>query len=209
MVRYKNLIGEKYGRLTILCKDEAKTKEKNRPYYKCSCECGNEVTVVLYSLTNGHTSSCGCLKKEQDAINIDRTIHNESHSRLWRIWKHMQKRGYGEEYGLAVCGEWLKYEAFRDWALANGYKDDLTIERLNVRGNYEPQNCEWIPRSEQLNNTTRTLWYELDGVKMSLMQAYRIIKPNLTYQGVKTRYNKGIRDKEELFSSQYRGNRTK
>ena len=56
MVRYKNLIGEKYGRLTILWKDEAKTKEKNRPYYKCSCECGNESTVVLYSLTRGHTS---------------------------------------------------------------------------------------------------------------------------------------------------------
>lgn len=195
---FKNLEGDTYGRLTVIENDLVKTKETNRTYFFCKCSCGNEISVRSDSLRTGHTTSCGCVKKEQDAINIDRTIHNESHSRIWRIWKHMQNRDYGQEY-LKVCDDWLDYEVFRDWAISNGYADDLTIERIDVYGNYEPSNCEWITRAEQLNNTTRTLWYELDGMKISLMQAYKILNPKTTYQTVRMRYHKGIRDKEQLF----------
>ncbi|MFV8290790.1 hypothetical protein ACNNMX_01925 [Aerococcus viridans] len=204
MASSKAEIGKKYGRLTVIEKDNS--KDIKRHYYKCICDCGNEVSVRGYSLTSGHTKSCGCLKKEQDEINIDRTIHGESHSRLWGIWKHMHNREYGEGYQLSVCKEWGEFEPFRDWALSNGYDDNLTIDRIDVYGIYEPSNCRWISRSEQLNNTTRTLWYELDGNRMSLMQAYKIVKPEVTYQTVKTRYHKGIRDKEMLFSGKHRGN---
>lgn len=205
MPQHKNLTGRQFGRLTALEIDIDRSKQTKRTHFKCECECGGRLSVRSDSLLTGHTESCGCLKKEQDAINIDRTLHGESHSRLWRIWKHMQKREYGAEYGLIVCETWQDFEPFRDWALTSGYADHLTIERVDVYGNYEPTNCVWIERKEQLNNTTRTLWYELDGIRMSLMQAYNIIKPNITYQGVKTRYHKGIRDKDELFSSQHRG----
>lgn len=207
MPKFDDLTGKKYGRLVVIGKDMERSEKTKRTYFNCLCECGNECSARSDMLKNGTTKSCGCLKKEQDKINIDRTIHGESHSRLWRIWKHMQNREYGEDYDLKVCDDWLDYELFRSWALSSGYKDNLTIDRIDVYGDYEPNNCRWITRAEQLNNTTRTLWYELDGEIISLMQAYNIVKPTVTYQTVKERYHKGIRDKQRLFSGQHRGKR--
>lgn len=207
---WETYIGKKFGKLTVVGRNHDKSKEQRTSVMICKCECGNISEPRLTTLKNGRSQSCGCGISESNSKVKRRLIHGKSHTRLWRIWKHMQNREYGDDYNLQVCEEWLDFEAFEKWALANGYKKGLTIERIDVYGDYEPSNCKWITRTEQLNNTTRTLWYVLDGEEMSLKQAYNIVKPDVTYTTVKARYHKGIRNKEDLFkSSQYRGKQEK
>jgi len=98
----------------------------------------------------------------------------DHHSRLHKIWSCMKYRcNHNKQYagrGIKVCDEWQLYEGFRDWAKSNGYQDDLTIERIDVNGNYCPSNCKWIPFEEQARNRTTTKWVEYNGVEMSLAE---------------------------------------
>ncbi len=155
------------------------------------------------------TSSCGCLKEEQNEKNLGRFTTGESHSRLATIWYHMKSRcdnpkdtnyrNYGNR-GITVCEEWKNdFLVFKEWAVNNGYQDGLSIDRIDVNGNYEPNNCRWLKQEDQLNNKRSTLWVEHKGDIKSLMQAYKEEKPNITYQTAKTRYHQGITDINELF----------
>lgn len=151
--------GKRYGRLTAIKRIYGQT-------WRCRCDCGNIVLVDGRNLDSGHTRSCGCYKAEQSVI--CNTTHGESKTRLYGIWCDMKKRCHNKnsraykDYGgrgIRVCSEWLVWENFRDWAFENGYSDidedarlQLSIERVDVNGNYEPSNCCWIPRNEQSRN---------------------------------------------------------
>lgn len=209
MPKPSDLSGDEYGRLKVMQKDDKQSKKTKRPYWFCQCQCGKITSVRQDMLRNGKTRSCGCLKKEQDEKNLGRYIHGYSHSRLATIWYHMKDRcsnpennnyqNYGAR-GITVCQEWQDdFMAFREWALKNGYHDGLSIDRIDVNGNYEPTNCRWLTRSEQLNNKRTNLWVTHKGIKKTLMQAFKEEKPSITYQTAKTRYHQGIRDVEELF----------
>ena len=152
--------GEKYGRLTVI--REAPPQQWSK--YKirmvlCSCDCGKEKVVRLEYLRCGHTKSCGCNRKLISAK--VRETHGESGTRLHGIWSGMLARcrnknrksykHYGA-IGISVCYEWLSFENFQEWSLANGYKENLTIERIDTGGNYEPSNCKWITKAEQARN---------------------------------------------------------
>ena len=116
--------------------------------------------------------------------------HGESHTRLHNIWcgmnnrcnpNHINTRGYAER-GIKICDEWKSYEAFAEWARNSGYNDDLSIERIDVNGDYCPENCTWIAFSKQARNRRTTHWVTYNGVKMSLAEACE--KAGLPYKQV-------------------------
>lgn len=169
-----DISGKVFGRLTAV--EYAFTRNK-RKYWKCECECGAEVLVQYYHLLNGHTKSCGCLKNK----------YSISNKRIFSIWSNMVDRckspGRKDSHcyffkGIRVCDEWLKYEAFESWALSNGYAGNLTIDRKDSDGNYEPSNCRWITIQEQQKNKSTNLYFTHDGETKCLSEWAKVFGIN-------------------------------
>lgn len=174
MYYFNDLTGKTFGKLTVI-RQVGRTKAR-KIIWLCQCECGNTSTVIGSDLVANKVKSCGCKKIEKL---LDRVVtHGDSKTRLYRIWGAMKKRclnpnvheyqNYGGR-GITVCKEWLEdFCSFREWALQNGYKDHLTIDRIDVNGNYEPSNCRWATRKEQNNNRTTNHYLTFDGKTMNI-----------------------------------------
>ena len=148
----KNEVGNRYGKLTVVAYDHS----NNGAYWLCQCDCGMTTVVCGASLRRGHTKSCGCEAYKTQFIKK----HGESHdnkTRLYDIWVHMRNRcnnthrdaykWYGGK-GITVCDEWNDYSKFKEWAMNNGYEDDLTIDRIDTSKGYCPENCRWLSKSD-------------------------------------------------------------
>jgi hypothetical protein len=178
MSRFIDLTGNKYGRLTIIKRVE--NSKFLEAQWLCKCECGNTKIVKANNLKRGSTKSCGCLKKEQDCKNIMKTTHGKHNTRLYKIFYSMKERCYNENNinyhryggrGIKICDEWLKdFMNFYNWAMRNGYQNNLTIDRIDNDGNYEPNNCRWVTKKEQSNNTSRNRYVIYNGEKLTLSQ---------------------------------------
>ena len=174
MSKLIDLTGKRFGRLTVLSRAENSKDDKAK--WLCRCDCGNTCIVYGISLRRGHTHSCGCLRGDR---NKERSTHGMSKTRLYGVWNNMKRRccdpttksfkDYGGK-GIKVCDEWLEPEPFFDWAKASGYAEGLTIERIDVNGNYEPSNCKWITKAEQAWNKTNSFMVEIDGESKCLHQ---------------------------------------
>ncbi len=151
-----DISGKSFGRWTVLQFDCSKRGEA---YWICECNCGTVRSVNGYHLRSGRSTSCGCYSAELKSKNPRGIKHGlkKSNPRLYRIWQCMLnrcRRKNGTDYkvyggrGISVCEEWHEFPAFYEWARANGYSDDLTIDRINVDGNYEPSNCQWLTNAE-------------------------------------------------------------
>lgn len=179
-------IGNKYGNLTVVEPVHVTLNNGGKQWYwKLKCDCGNETIMNPHAVIHGKYRSCGCSFK----AGVTAT-HRESHTPLHNIWCGMNKRcnpkgkssrGYGDR-GISVCEEWKSYEAFSKWARENGYEEGLTIERIDVNGNYCPQNCTWITLEKQARNRRTTHWVEYQGKRMSLAEACE--QANLPYKQV-------------------------
>jgi hypothetical protein len=155
-------IGEKHGKLTILSVDGTKN---GKSFVLCQCDCGNQKVINLANiLKKNDTKSCGCLKAARNLTGNPK--HGIRYHRLYEILMGMKKRCYNKNAksyknyggrGIVICKEWLNdINKFYNWSLENGYKDSLTIERINNDGNYEPDNCTFIPKSKQVYNKRGT-----------------------------------------------------
>lgn len=191
-------IGDKYNRLTIL----DMYKEKSKTVFKCKCDCGKIVdNIQPFSLISGNTKSCGCYNKE---LRMKRNLkHNDAHrenkTRLYKIWIDMRKRcnnpntKSAKNYyfkNIKVCEAWNDYNIFKEWALNNGYNDDLTIERIDNSLGYNPENCKWILKSEQSKNRTTNHYISYNGETHTLTEWCKI--KNISRTTLYKKLKKGI-----------------
>lgn len=190
-----DITGCKFGRLTVL---EKNGKDNfGQVIWKCRCECGNTTFVRSYHLRSGHTKSCGCLERETKTL--AHTIHGKRNTRLYEIWAGMKSRclnpsireykWYGAK-GVVICPEWLNdFQAFYDWAIAHGYADNLTIDRIDNNKGYSPDNCRWATKKEQQNNRSNNRFLTYNGETHNISEwakkfgveyfkFYRLLKQN-------------------------------
>lgn len=137
------VIGSHYGDWVIL-EERPRTKEK---YYLCQCKCGNQKEVSKSSLRRGDSKSCGKGSCKPKPAN---TTHDMSNTKLYRVWANIHQRirnptGDNKCYaGLDVTPDWQDFNNFYVWAMSNGYKDGLTIDRIKTDVGYYPDNCRWV-----------------------------------------------------------------
>lgn len=193
--------GEKYGHWTII--GDYYKKDYHKLYLcKCDCEKGTERYVDLQNLKSGKSVSCGCVRKEVTKERMQ--THGESKTRLYHLWLGMRKRcndpndrryvDYGGR-GIKVCSEWdNSYEAYREWALSNGYDESLpwtkcSIDRIDNDKGYSPDNCRWVDVKQQANNKRNNIRIEHNGVTKTVAEWGEElgIKP----QTIWARYRKG------------------
>ena len=178
-----DLTGQKFGKWLVLRLDKNKTT-KHASYWLCQCECGNISSVFSGNLTRGHSKSCGCQRSEISAQQAQ--THGESKTRLYTIWNDMKARcsrpgnRIYHDRGITVCEEWYKsYEAFRDWAVSNGYDDELQIDRVDNNKGYFPDNCRWVTVMQNQNNRRDNVRIKYHGEIKTLKEWSRTKKHSL------------------------------
>lgn len=172
-----DLTGRRFGRLAVVCKAAPSAYSSK---WVCECDCGSLITTDGAGLRYGRTKSCGCLKKENaTAIAHARALPHKQ-SPLYSVWHDMKarcanpNRDFYEIYGargIKVCSEWSDdFEAFYAWAVENGWKPGLTVDRIDNERGYEPGNCRIVTQREQIRNRRMTVCVEFNGESKPLAQ---------------------------------------
>lgn len=176
-----DLTGKKFGYLTVL--EKQKNDDKKHSYWLCRCDCGNIVVRRSDLLKDPRYKSCGCYNRSK-RIGLK---HGKSRTKLYHVWAGMKNRCESEnnraskwyhDKGIKVCKEWMTFEPFYKWATSNGYEPGLTIDRIDVNGNYEPSNCRWLTIQEQSFNTSRNIRLTHDGHTFCLQQWAKMLGVN-------------------------------
>jgi hypothetical protein len=201
MPAFDDLTGMVFSRLTVLCRTE---NRKGRTTWLCRCECGNEAAVWGSCLRSGHTQSCGCFQRERAGHTS--IVHGLYGTRIMSIRKNMIRRchdpkcpayyNYGDR-GISVCEEWIRDPlAFAEWAWANGYADDLMIDRIENDGNYTPENCRFVDRFTQNNNSRRNRYCVYSGKTYTVAELARVT--GVSYSTLLRKITRGLSAQEAI-----------
>jgi hypothetical protein len=205
----KDLTGMKFDMLVVEGKDTQIHCGRYR--WICRCDCGSVVRVAGFSLTSGNTKSCGCKKKTHPHA----LRHGMSDTRIHQIWVAMRKRcspkcpkharPFYYDKGISVCEQWQQFENFFEWALLNGYRDDLSIDRIDGDKGYSPDNCRWATQRQQNNNKSSNRIIAHNGDTKTLEQWAAAI--GIGASGLHARFARGW-STEKALSTPPRGKKT-
>lgn len=197
-----DLTGQRFGRLVVI--KRARNGNTTGAKWECQCDCGKQTISDGYDLRQGKAISCGCSRGT--LFPEPHFKHGCSNTKLYREWAGMKSRCYGKSSssfkchggrGISVCEEWLSgFAPFKDWALKNGFCKDLTLDRINNDGNYEPSNCRWITNKEQSRNKQDTIFVLLNGVRIPFVDAVEQL--GLTYHKAWYKMRKGERISDKI-----------
>lgn len=200
--------GKKFGHLTVV--------DRNGKNFVCVCDCGREKIVRPYFIVKGTVKTCGDREcpYHQKLLHDSALIHGGTGTKLYKRYQGMKERCYNPHHkhyylyggrGIKICDEWLKgFDAFAEWAYANGFREDLSIDRIDVNGDYCPENCRWADNATQTKNrrpvdprkAKNARVYEIDGVKDTITGWGR--KYNIYPQILSKRISKGMTMKEAV-----------
>lgn len=217
MPNFIDLTGQKYGRLTVLDRGPDRVRKSGRKIvqWNCICDCGNKIVVSASDLRRGHTQSCGCYMI--DRTKETNTKHGKTDSRLYNVWASMRERCYCPTLstypryggrGIKMCDEWYNsYLEFEQWALNNGYDENAqrgkcTIDRIDVNGNYCPENCRWIDQKTQMSNVTYNHYETMNGVTHTVAEWADIY--GIPYQKLEGRLCRGMPIERAVINKDFR-----
>lgn len=209
-MRIVDITGERFGRLVAL---KRVGSDGHSALWLCRCDCGNTKVVTLPHLRSGQTRSCGCLFKDTTPARVAKSNigarmrkHGDFGTHLYSVWAAMKRRCYNphvmhfSDYGgrgITVCDAWKEYIPFREWALQNGYAEGLSLDRIDVNGNYSPENCRWVTMTVQQNNRRNNVRLEYEGKSYSIQDIARI--SGVSERTARGRYERGWTVKEMLY----------
>lgn len=201
-----DLTGKVFNRLTVVKRVE--NNKQGRAMWLCRCECGKTSVVTTSSLLNGKTKSCGCYCKEMTKIKNKEmfTKHGMSFTHIYKAWRSMLDRCYLKKAfnypnyggrGITVCKIWKEdFTEFKNWAFSNGYQEGLTLDRIDVNGNYEPSNCRWVTQKEQARNRRNNKYITCNEETHCLSEWAELL--GIKYPTLTTRFKKhGIKSIEK------------
>lgn len=198
MSKALDLIGQKFGRLTVI--KRIGSNSHGQSIWLCKCDCGNEKVIRGYCLSNGHTQSCGCynmeLKKERSNLLIkNNTKHGMRNNILYDVWYAMVDRctnpnsppykNYGGR-GILVCDEWKDNPTcFIEWATSHGYKSGLQIDRINNELGYSPNNCRFVDRKTNCRNKRNNIKFGKWKSFLEVGETIGVIRDKKSYERLK------------------------
>lgn len=199
MGKFIDLVGKKFGKLTVI-KYAGKDKF-GTSLWLCKCECGNKKIIRSSDFKNGKTKSCGCIHNKklvqynkENKRKYNTLPYDKVQKKLDTVWRNIKRRcgdknnkDYGGR-GITICKEWKEFENFYNWAINNGYKENLTIDRINVNGNYEPDNCRWVTQYFQNRNQRSNRIITYNGKTLCLTDWSKLL--NIPYTTLIYRLNK-------------------
>jgi hypothetical protein len=200
--------GQRFNKLTVIKEVErfVQPSGQGQRGFLCRCDCGNLKKVRLSHLRHNRVKSCGCESSD---------LHGDTGMPLHNIWRGMVNRAkdsYDQSYlyaerGITVCDQWGKsYIAFRKWALKNGYKEGLTIDRIDNEGNYEPGNCRFVTQAVNNCNKRNTLYVNYKGRKRSLTLLLKEKRVFQHYSAIFSRIQRGWNPERAIDTPIRKGN---